>query len=392
MLSLWITRWLLGYVRFSIKGGSPERFYTYCTRVGTYLWNMEGHKKGSACVLASRYHTLRACARRAGCTLRVTDRRGLPFLLVPLKKHSGIVAGAAVFAAILLLLSSRVWCVEISGNSTIPTPALESALHSAGLIPGSAKSQINPRLVGQQVMLKFPKIGWLSVNTDGCIANVTLREKTDRPEIENRTGICNIKASRTGQILSLHVYAGTAMVRKGDAVVEGQLLVSAIVEDKEGGSSLKHAAAEVYAETERTLSAEVPFRQQVQKPTGHTVTRMCLDLLGAQVPLTFERKPRGTYTVSAENTEIGLFGRLLPLGLYREEWTEQHTQNVVLTRSQARAQAEQKIREQERSTLGGAEILSSSPTETLRGTSLVLTMKLKCKENIAEESGILIKS
>lgn len=392
MFSLWITRWLLGYVRFTIRGGSPERFYTYCTRVGAYLWNIGGRKKRTANVLAGRYRELRACARRAGCMLRVSERRGLPFLLVHFRKHRGIAAGAVVFAALLFLLSARIWCVEITGNTGIPTPELTSALRSAGLFPGIPKSRVNPRLVGRRIMLKYPQIGWMSVNTSGCVAQVALREKTERPEIENHSGVCNIKASRTGQILSIHVYAGTAVVQKGDAVTKGQLLVSAVVEDKAGESTLKHASAEIYAETESTLSAEVPFRQQVQKPTGRTVTRMCLDLLGARIPLTLARKPGGNGAVSAEKTEIGLFGRILPVGLYREEWMGRQTCAVTLTRAQARARAERKIKDQEDGMSGKIKILSSSPTEVLSGTSFVLTVRLKCRENIAQESEILIKS
>ena len=49
--------------------------------------------------------------------------------------------------------------------------------------------------------------------------------------MENQETPCNIKAAFSGQILRIEVYEGTAVAKVGEAVVEGQLLISGMVED-----------------------------------------------------------------------------------------------------------------------------------------------------------------
>lgn len=392
MFSLKIVRWLLGYAKFSVRGGSPERFYNYCTRRGICLWNILGRRQGGACVAARSYRTLRLCARKAGCKLAVCEKHGLPFLMLRTKKHRGLFAGAAVFIVILYLLSVRIWCVQVTGNSQIKTAEIESALKSEGLYSGALKKGADPGLIEQKIMLKFPQIGWMSVNTQGCIAEICLEEKTDSPDIVPKDKICNIKASATGQILSAQVYAGTLLVKKGDAVVQGQLLVSAVVEDSFGGSTLKHAAAEITAETSRTFTAEINLKQRKSEPTGKIVTRRNLDFFGARLPLSFEKKPCGEYRVTAQRTGVKMFGTLLPVGIYEERWTETRGEDFVLTKEQAHAEAGRKLEEMERNELRGVKVVSVDADETVKDGKLIYTAKLKCEENIAEESEIFIKN
>lgn len=392
MVSLMITRWLLGFVRFSVSGGSPERFFNACTRSGVYFWNITGRPDCGACVLVSRYRGLRFCARRAGCRLRVTERHGLPFLLYRTRNHRGLFVGAAASVGILLLLSSYVWCIDITGNSRIPTDKIESALRSSGVVPGTPKSQVDSGALAQKLMLTFPEIRWMSVNTQACRLEITLREKEDRPEIQNQSGVCNLKATRTGQIVSLHVYEGTAMVQKGDAVLEGQLLVSAIVKTKSGDVMLRHASAEIIAETFHTFSAEVPFRQRQEMPTGKTAVRRSLDLLGARLPLSLGGKPKGDWKSAGRRTDVNVFGTLLPLSVYEEDLTEIRVSDVTLTKEQARAQADEAIAAQEREFLKNVKILSAQAQETVKDGALFRTAEVRCEENIGQESEILIKS
>ncbi|MCI1955165.1 MAG: sporulation protein YqfD [Oscillospiraceae bacterium] len=391
MISLRLTRWLIGYVRFSVLGGSPERFYSFCARSGAYLWDIAAGRSGGACVAARRYRLLRAPARRAGCRLRVRERRGLPFLLRRTGRHPGLWAGAAVFALIVSVLSRQVWCIRVTGNASVPVSGVEQALASAGLSQGAWKSAVEPQKTAQQVMLKFPQIRWMSINLKGSAAEVVIQEKTAKPPIENRKNLCNIKASATGQIVSMKVYAGTPMVQKGDAVVEGQLLVSAVVVDKLGGNTLTHASAEVVAETTRSLSVKIDRKRQKTVPTGKTVYRRNLDLFGARLPVSFQGKPRGNYRVSREKFGLSLFGTPLPAGLYQERWDEVRTVDYTLAKDQARALAKRELAGQEKKLLNGGRVTGEKITENWAGGTLVYSAKLTCQENIAKESEIFLK-
>lgn len=388
-----MVRWLLGYVRFTVRGGSEERFLNQCARRGVYLWEITAGENAGACVSAGAYRYLRPCARRAGCRLCLRDKKGLPFFTVRFRRRPGLWAGAAVFLLVIHVLSLYVWTVRITGNSDVPTAEVESELAANGLYAGARKSGVDPHALQEKLMLQFPKIGWASVNTLGCVTEVRIQEKKDRPEIIERDRVCNIKAAATGQILSLKVYAGTPLVREGDAVAEGQLLVSAVVEDAYGGTSLKHAAADILAETTRTFTVRVPMEKREWLPAGKVVVRRSLNLFGARIPLTLIGKPKGEYRAEAVRTGVSLFGTPLPLELCEETWTQVRGSDTKRTRPQALAEGKRQLEDSVRADLSaaGAEKISSTIRDTVEKGDLVCTAIVKCRENIAKESEILIK-
>ncbi|WP_312695122.1 sporulation protein YqfD [Caproiciproducens sp.] len=393
MISLHLTRWLLGYVRFSVVGGSHERFLNYCARSGVNLWDIQGGRDGGACVAVQSYRALRPCARKADAKLKVRERHGFPFATKGIRKRRGILAGAVLFMIVIHLLSLHVWSITVSGNTSIPTEQIEAELVRMGVQPGVLKSKVQPQALQQKLMLKFPQVGWLSVNTRGCSAEIQMQEKVDRPLITGDKGetVCNIKAARTGQILSMDVFTGTPQVSKGDAVVEGQLLISCVVEDNLGYSTLRHAAGKIIAETSRTLTAEVDLKRTEVKPTGKTLTRRCLSLFGTRVPLTFAGKPVGNYRVEGVRTDLKLMNSILPLGVYEEKWTEERTENITLTKQQAIAEAKNQMEQKQKEELKDAKIISASEDSNFADSRLIYTLKVKCEENIAQESEILIK-
>ncbi len=391
MFSLSLTRWLMGYVRFAVIGGSLERFLNQCARSGIYLWDISSGTAWAACVPAGRYRSLHRCARRAGCRLKVSERHGLPFATKGIRKRRGLVAGGVVFASVLIALSMHVWSFEVVGNTTIPTADITTELATVGMAPGALKRDLHPAEIQHVLMLKFPQISWMSVNTRGCTAEIRLEEKTEKPPIETKdTRPCNIKAAFTGQIVSLEVYAGKPLVKEGDAVVQGQLLVSGTVENEAGETSLKRASARVFAETTRSMTVEVPLRQSVEKATGNAVVRRSLNFMGVRIPLTFTSKPSGNYSPEVSFTKVRLMNTVLPLSVYEENWVEHKTAEILLTKQQALAQAEQMMLEKQNTELKDAKILSSSTADEMDDSRLIYTVMAKCRENIAQESEIII--
>lgn len=391
MVSLNLIRWLMGCASFRVIGGSPERFYTGCARAGVYLWDIVPGKNAGASVAARKYKKLRRIARKSGCRLRVRGKKGLPFALRRTRAHPGLWAGGAAFLAIVYLLSLRVWCVRVTGDCPCPPGQLESALAAEGVSRGVWKSTIEPKTVADRVMLRFPDIRWMSVNLRGSAAEISVQKKVRKPKIAELSNICNIKASATGQILSMKVFAGAPAVKKGDAVVEGQLLVSAVVEDQLGGSTLTHASAEVIAETSRTLNISVALSQKKSVPTGRAVLRRNLDLFGLSLPVTLQRKPGAGWNVSRRAYDVSLFGTPLPLGIYEERWDEARTETFTLTKEGARALAKKQLAAKTAPILNKGKILTTRIVEKWEKNTLTESVNLTCEENIAQESPIFIK-
>lgn len=392
MIALKIIRWFWGYVDFCVHGGYPERFLNFTARFGISLWNMK-KKDGVlyASVNVSEYRSLRPLARKAGSKLRVKKRHGLPFLLKKCSNKKGIFVGAIVFALLFSLLSLSVWSVDIKGNTVTSTEEVSRVAAELGLVPGTAKKDINAKQLQQQMMRRLPNVSWLSVNTRGCTVTIELQEKVQIPPLVDKNKICNIKAAQSGQIIHMDVFDGKALVKEGDAVVEGQLLVSGIVEDAFGGNSLKHASAKIIAETTETLKAEVPLKQTQTILTGKVVTRRSAKLFGIPVPLTFVGVPQGNYKCEVSVSSAKAGNSTLPLSVCTETWTEQQTKTITLTQQEAARQAEQKLAELQKTQLKNATILSSTKNATVQNGVYALTLVCKCRKDIAVESEILVK-
>jgi hypothetical protein len=104
------------------------------------------------------------------------------------------------------------------------------------------------------LLSKIPELQWAGVNTYGCLAIISVRERAIPDKKENESYVGNIVAMQDGVISEITVLKGTPLCRSGQAVTKEQTLVSGYVD---GGFVLRAemAVAEILAITERTISA-----------------------------------------------------------------------------------------------------------------------------------------
>lgn len=391
MVVLHALRWVMGTVRFSIHG-APEPFLNQCARSGISLWNIEKKEDFTACILAGGYRHLLPSARKTKCVLKVRERRGLPFRLAFLRRRKGLVVGAILAFLLVQILSLHVWSVEVSGNVGIPTAQIESVASELGLKPGVWKKDIQAKLLQEQLMNAFPQTSWLSVNTSGCLIRIELEELSEKPDLEANKRACNILAKATGQILYMEVYAGTPEVKEGDAVVEGQLLLNAVVEDTYGGNTLKHAAGKIIAATQHTFTTQVEMQKEIAQETGHIVTRRSATVFGLRIPLSFTGKPDGTYRLEAEQVRLKVMDSLLPISFYKENWIEEMRQVVPMSQEEALRKAREEVAIQQKEQLGDATITAQQETVEVRDGVLYYRVDVNCEENIGVESEVFLQS
>lgn len=391
MVALHLLRWVMGSVRFSICG-APEQFLNQCARSGISLWDIEKKDEFSACILAGGYRHLLPAAHKTKSILKVRERHGMPFQLAFLRRRKGLVLGAVLAVALIQLLSQHVWGVEVAGNEKIPTAQIEMTASELGLKPGAWKKDVQAKLLQQQLMRAFPQASWLSVNTSGCLVSIELEELAEKPDLESQARACNIMAKATGQILYMEVYAGTAEVKEGDAVVEGQLLLNAVVEDSYGKSTLKHAAGKIIAATRHTFAAQVEMQKEVAQETGHVVLRRSATVFGLRIPLSFTGKPDGVYRLEAEQTRLKVMDSMLPVSLYTENWVEETRRTVPVSQEEALENARRDVARQQKEQLGDAKITDQRETVEVRDGTLYYSVEVDCEEDIGVESEVFLQS
>lgn len=390
MLFLGLSRLLSGYVRFSMQGDFPERFLNLCAVHGRAVWDME--RDGDqyyAYILAKDYPRLRKPARSSRVRLRVLERHGLPFLLNRYRMRFGMAAGFASFCFLLWFLSLFIWNVRITGNSAISTAALEGLLKEYGIAQGERISEVDIDNLPQTIMLANPDISWMSINVNGCTMTVEISERIYAPDRIDRKQPCNIKATRDGRILDMEVKLGQPVVSRGDAVVKGDLLVSGVQEYSNGLTGMHHASADILAETERTLSVEIPYAQTIQQPTGREWTRRVFQLFHLKIPL-FLGSVHGEYDRTVERKPLVVGGVELPVAVTEATFREKTNVDVRYTPEQALELARAQMMDKAAQELSGIQVRSSEETIETLDQFLRLTVKFICEENIGMEEDILI--
>ena len=328
-------RFFKGSVSFRVTGKSPERFLNLTAQRGINIWDARPSAKGlEGSMAVGDYRKIRPVARKACVRPRITAKRGLPFIVSRFRPRIGIPIGAAVGVALLIFLSNFIWTIDIIGEKQVSETALKSLLAESGVRVGAYRNAVDTGQAKRDILLKVEKIGWLSVNIVGSHINVEIKEKIEKPELENSSP-CNLKASADGVITKVTAGEGIAQVKIGSGVAKGDLLVSGVNLTKQNTVRYVRAKGEVLADVISEKEIKLTKSFIYNSVTENTTERRQLSFLGVQFPCSFSFRSfdSAVYTQNTDNLNIN--GVTLPLGFVTETERELSSEEIVYDKSQA---------------------------------------------------------
>ena len=295
MFFLYILRFIKGHIILTINGSNTERLINLLTKNnipfldlhiepdGTKLITMTPHSFKQLYKLTHQYskpvHSQRRRKSRylpnnrrpMSCIkLHIIKKSGLPFYIRKYKKRLGIPVGIAVFFLILTFLSSMLWSINISGNTAVSSQDIWTNLNNSGIKPCSFKRSIDVNICSEALQIALPDLSWVAINIKGSTAEVKVREKIYGIGFVDESTPANIISSCDGQIVEMNVFKGKAVVKSGQAVRKGQLLVSGTVEMRDLSTHFVHASAEIKAICRTTIVKNQPFKNTIKVLTGNT--------------------------------------------------------------------------------------------------------------------------
>lgn len=329
MLVLRFLRFILGYVSFTARGGFPERFINLCRHNKIILWELKSRDGViSACVDRAGYKKIRPVARKSGMRVRISKKHGLPFFLARHSRRIGVLIGACLCVAVLTILSTRIWSIDVVGNVRVPAETVLSVFEDLGVRRGVAGSRIKISATEIEALRRLPELSWLNINISGSAARIEVRETVESPELAEDGEPTDIVAARDGQIVILRPFNGTQEQKIGNPVLKGDLLISGIEENKDLTVSFCKASGYVVARTSRESSVAQSGKIAVQKAVSQKKSYV-LDFLFFSIPL--GRQAENAYS---EKSEIYINGVTLPVGL--TERTQTVYEETEITLSQER--------------------------------------------------------
>lgn len=223
------------------------------------------------------YKKLAGILRRKGNKLKVIAKNGLFWTLSPLKRRPVLVFGVLFLIAWILFLPTRIFFVKVEGNIRIPTGRILAAAEDSGICFGAVRREIRSEKVKNTLLSALPELEWAGVNTTGCVATISVQERSISDQVNDNSGISHIVAARDGVIDSCTATAGSLLCAPGQAVKKGEVLISGYT-DCGIYVRAEKAEGEIYGQTVYELDVLAPTNYAIRGSGLGEIRRVSLIL------------------------------------------------------------------------------------------------------------------
>ena len=215
------------------------------------------------CVSGKQFRALERIAAGKGNELKILQRKGMLYTLQRFTRRPVLVFCLLLFLMAGFFLPSRIFFLQVEGNSIVPTNLILEKASACGICFGASRREVRSEKMKNALLEAMPQLQWAGINTSGCVATISVRERAAEEESPRSSGISSIVATRDAIVQFLTVTNGSAVCKVGQAVRSGQILISGYTDC---GLLIRgcRASGEVYGLTERdlTLISPTQFRMR----------------------------------------------------------------------------------------------------------------------------------
>ena len=266
--------------RVQIDGDEPYRCINQFINHRIAYWDLaQGDPRIWYCtILLEQWEDAQRLALDAMCSLTLISKHGLQQHCYGLVKRPVLILFFLLTALWIIMMPHFIWTITVEGTAEIPDEQILQALEEIGIRTGTWTASIpHPRLLKYEMQLRIPELQWIAVNCYGGRATVEVTERQPAQKTVSKKSVCNLVAARDGVILELSVLNGFPVCQPGQAVREGELLVSGFM-DHVLTTQATRAYGEVYALTKHEIQTVLPDTQIQKMPTDETAHCVYLNI------------------------------------------------------------------------------------------------------------------
>lgn len=379
-----------GTVECSLRGAAPVGFLNRCAAAGVPILRAEPVGEDTLRLTLRQRDAARAeqLALRACCELTLLrSQGGRSFFRRLLRRWLPALLLVCFFAG-LAWSKLFVWEIQVTGNEAVSSARILNALAECGVTTGSFWPAYTCDTLRSELLLKVPELAWATVQIYGSRAEVVVRERVPKPDIYDARTPVDLVARREGFVTEVKALNGTAQVKAGAAAGTGEVLIAGSADSTFSGTRWVHALGSVEAETYYELSASVPATARVREQTGRSHSRWALEIGTNRINFyknsSFCEESCDKITTVWQCKIQGLFQ--LPLALVRERSTDYTLADSARDENQLCMELEQQLHARLLQSMGeGGRILDERYSRCRSGDSIVVCLRARCSENIAEE-------
>lgn len=382
---------LAGRTRVELTGADLERTLGFLSE----RYRLNQIQRVSALVVrftiaSGDWNGIKEDVTRRGDAVKVVWSRGWRNKLREIMDAPVILGVTALLLAASLWIPGRILFIQVEGNELLPERLILEKAEQCGLYFGVSRGRLRSEQIKNRLLDRMPELGWAGVNTTGCVATITVRERR-AAAVDERETPGNIVAVCDALVRELTVTAGTPLVREGDGVKAGQVLISGYT-DLGLCTHVEAAQGEVYGLTSRKTQGLLPEKTCYYEGERAVVKKYGL-LLGKN-RINFHSGSGILYIGCGKMTQIRYLtlpgGFRLPLALVTEEYTIRSVVRGTRSPESAREALEAANLAHTRSAMIAGQILSVDWNFQTGSGVYRLSGNLECREMIGRrDSGIL---
>ena len=311
---------LKGSVKISVCGLNTERFINICHNNNILLNNVITTDSG--CILeisVSDFRKIKRPAHICRVRIRIMQRDGLPFVIHKYRKRYFFIYGIMIFILVNIVMSGYLWRIRITGNMYYSSKEIIDYINSMDIHYGMKTGRIACDDIEAGLRQNFERITWVSADVNGSRLRINIKEENGGRTDDNDTSESDICAAEDGCIVSIITRSGTPIVKAGDEVKKGDVLVMSKVESfNESGECFGvryvRADADIITETSINYSDGVLREHKLKEYTGRMHTGTGIKIGNRLINYNISKCKYDNYDVYTEYKEISPYENMnLPI-------------------------------------------------------------------------------
>jgi similar to stage IV sporulation protein len=180
-------------------------------------------------ITVKNFKKLKPIAKKTRMRPYITEKKGLPFFLNRYRKRKVFFAGIFICCILVYIMSLFIWDINILGGSKHTPEAVMKFLSEKDVFTGMKKKTVDCQEIEETLRLAYKDIGWVSAEVKGTRLIIKITETNMPAPAGEAIEPSHIVAIKPGIIDKIITRAGTPMVKVGDVVKPGDILVSGII-------------------------------------------------------------------------------------------------------------------------------------------------------------------
>ena len=387
-----VVQYVNGYVDIVVEGYYIERFINICNTKQILLWNLK--KDNDITLYASiekkYFKNLRHIAKKTKCNVKIKKKKGLPFTLRKYKKRKIFIALLFILILTIILLSNFIWNIDVEGNVKIPKEEIISLAQKDGLSVGKLKGKIDENEIINKIRLERDDVAWVGIDIKGTNAIIKIVEADKKPEIIDEDEYCNIVADKDAMIEKISAKNGSPLVKSGDIVKKGDILIAGWLEGKYTGKQYVHSQGEIEAKVWYTNTQKIYLKETQKKETGNVENKYSVKINNFQINLPKSIPNLKKYDTIVTNKKLKLFSNFyLPIELVEHTYKEYEEIVVIHSIEEAKQIGIDRATDELKEELHDKEILDKQVKVKAEAEYIEVEVVFEVKETIGIEEKIV---